>query len=106
MENIFRKGLILGGLLALGTVAGLTLTKPGQELTAELQADFDVLLKTLQKKLYKLEHVTAESYKALVETVVEDFAAQKELVAESRLALTQKLQALWADMEQEYQAEV
>ena len=50
MENKFKKGLILGGLLAVAAAVGFAMTKEGQGLTEELHKDLKTLAKHLKKK--------------------------------------------------------
>lgn len=105
MENKFKKGLILGGLLAVGAVVGLALTKDGQELTEELQKDLKTLSKHLKKNLHQLEDVTQENFNDLVVAVVEEYTKNKELASEAKKTLIAALQAKWQEMDQEYLAE-
>lgn len=104
MENKFKKGLILGGLLAVGAAVGFAMTKGGQELTEEMQKDFKALSKHLKKSLHKLEDVTKENFDDLVATVVEEYAKKKELADNAKKALIAALQAEWHEMEKEYLA--
>lgn len=105
MENKFKKGLILGGLLAAGTVLGFLNSKIGKELTEELQKDLKVLAKHLKKSLHKLEDITKESFDELVATTVEEYAKNMELANDAKETLTIALQAKWQEMEDEYLAE-
>ena len=105
MENKFRKGLLLGGLLAVGAAVGFAMTEQGQELTEELQKDLKMLAKKLKKNLHKLEDVTKESFNDLVATVVEEYAAAKELTSDAKKSLVLALQAKWHEMEEEYLGE-
>lgn len=102
MENKFRKGLILGGLLALGAAMGLAMSSAGQELTEELQKDLKALAKRLKKDLNKLEDITQEGFDELATTVVEEYAKTKELASGEKEALVSALQAKWREMEAEY----
>lgn len=105
MENKFKKGVILGGILAVGAVVGFMMSKKGHELTEELQKDFKTLAKQLKKSLHQLEDVTKESFDELVTTVVEEYAKKKELASDAKKALIDALQAKWHEMEEEYLAE-
>jgi len=105
MENKFKKGLILGGLLAVAAVVGFTMTKKGQELTEELQKDLKTLAKRLKKNLGQLEDVTKENFNELVDSLVEEYADQHKLVAKAKTSLAKALQAKWHEMEKEYLAE-
>lgn len=102
MENKFRKGLILGGLLAVATVAGFAMTKEGQELTEDLQKDLKSLAKKLKKNLHKLEDVTKDNFNELVGTLVEEYAKKKELANDAKEKLITALQSKWHEMEEEY----
>ena len=104
MKNKFKKGLILGGLLAVGAVVGFAMTKEGHELTEDLQADFKTLAKHLKKNLHQLQDATQENFDELVATIVEEYAKKKELADGAKKALTHALQAKWHEMEDEYLA--
>lgn len=102
MENKFRKGLLLGGLLAVGAAVGFAMTEQGQELTEELQKDLKTLAKKLKKNLHELEDVTKESFDELVSNVIEEYSKKKELALDAKKSLTAALQAKWHEMEAEY----
>jgi gas vesicle protein len=105
MENKFKKGLILGGLLAIGAALGFALTEEGQELIEELKKDLKTLAKHLKKNLGELEDVTKENFNDLVNKVVGEYAKKHELADEAKKSLTSALQAKWHEMEEEYLAE-
>ncbi len=105
MNNIFKKGMILGGILAAGAVVGLTMTKGGKQLTEELQKDAKALTKILKKDLHRMQDVTQDSYDELVSTVVEEYAQKKQLMSEAKNDLISALRSSWSDMEQEYMSE-
>jgi len=105
MENKFKKGLILGGLLAVGAAVGFAMTKEGHELSEELQKDLKTLAKHLKKNLHELEDVTKENFDELVTTVVEEYAKKKELASDVKKMLVTALQSMWNEMEEEYLAE-
>ncbi len=102
MENKFKKGLILGGLLAAAATIGLVMSEPGQELTEELQKDLKTLVKKLKKNLHKLEDVTKDHFDKLVSEIVEEYAQKKELAGEIKDAFISALQSKWSEMEKEY----
>jgi gas vesicle protein len=105
MENKFKKGLILGGLLAVGAAVGFAISKDGQSLTEEMQKDLKALSKHLKKSLHRLEDVTKENFDDLVVTVVEEYAKNKEVADGTKKALIAALQAKWHEMEKEYLVE-
>jgi len=102
MENKFKKGLILGGLLAIGTAIGFIMSKEGQELSEELQKHAKVLAKHLKKDLIELEDVTKDSFDELVASVVEEYAKKKELANDAKDSLIIALKSKWHEMEDEY----
>jgi len=104
MENKFKKGLILGGLLAVGAVIGFAMTKEGKELTEDLQKDLKTLAKHLKKDLGDMEDVTKENFDELVNTAVKKYAEKKELATDAKELLIKTLQAKWHEMEAEYLA--
>lgn len=105
MENKFKKGLILGGLLAVGAAIGFAMIKEGKELTEELQKDLKTLAKHLKKNLHQMEDVTKENFDDLVANVVEEYSKKKELASDAKKSLINTLQAKWHEMEKEYLAE-
>ncbi|MEK7643781.1 MAG: hypothetical protein AAB390_00570 [Patescibacteria group bacterium] len=105
MENKFKKGLILGGLLAAGAAIGLAMTKGGKELSEELQKDLKTLARHLKKGLHNLDDVTKESFDTLVATIVEEYSKKKELAIDTKKALVDALEEKWQEMEIEYLAE-
>lgn len=102
MDNKFKKGLILGGLLAAGAAIGFAMTDKGQELTEDLQKDLKDLSKRLKKNLHNLEDVTKEKFDELVASVVEQYAKKKELAIDAKDKLVNALKAKWHEMEKEY----
>jgi gas vesicle protein len=105
MENKFKKGLILGGLLAVGAAVGMVMSKDRKGLTEELQQDLKVLAKHLKKNLHQLEDVTKEKFNELVITVVDEYAKKKELAIDAKKTLIDVLQSEWQEMDKEYLAE-
>lgn len=105
MENKFKKGLILGGLLAVAAAVGFAMTKEGQELTEDLQKDLKTLAKQLKKNLNKLEDVTKDIFDESVTMVVEEYAKKKEMADDAKKSLITALQDKWHEMEQEYLTE-
>ncbi|MFA6486357.1 MAG: hypothetical protein WCT40_03255 [Candidatus Magasanikbacteria bacterium] len=105
MENKFKKGLILGGILAGAAAIGFAVSKEGKELTEDLQKDLKSLAKHLKQKLHLVEDITKESYNGLVSTIVEEYAKTKELAIDAKDALTMALQSKWHEMEDEYLAD-
>ncbi len=102
MGNLFKKGMILGGVLAAVATVGFAMSKPGQELSEGMQADIKALAKDLKKRLHKLDDVTKESYDDLVAAVVKEYAAQKAMAKDAQQHLTAALEAMWNETEAEY----
>ena len=105
MDNTFKKGLILGGLLAVGAAVGFALTHEGQQLSEELQKDLKVLAKHVKKNLHNMQNATEESFDELVATVVGEYAKKKELADGAKKMLVTVLQAKWHEMEKDYLSE-
>lgn len=105
MENIFKKGLILGGVLAAAAAVGLAMTKEGQVLTEDLQKDLKALAKHVKKDLHKMQDVTKDNFDALVSAAVETYGEKKALAADAKHALVGALKAKWHEMETEYRTE-
>ena len=105
MENKFKKGLILGGLLAVAAAVGFVISKEGQQLTEELQKNLKTLAKQVKKSLSNLEDVTKERYDELVTTIVDEYEKKMKLGEDAKKALIKALQAKWREMEAEYLSE-
>lgn len=99
MASIFKKGLILGGLLAVGAAVGLAMSDEGQQLSEDVQKDLKTLAKQLKKRLHTLQDITEESFDELVSNVVDEFAKQNELAEEVKATLAKSLKAMWNEME-------
>lgn len=104
MKNLFKKGLILGSLLAVGAAIGFATSKEGQQMSEDTQQDLKMLAKQLKKRLHRLEDVTEERFDELVATIVEEFSKEKELGEEIKTTLIEALDATWKEMEAEYLA--
>lgn len=105
MENKFKKGLILGGLLAVGAAVGFAMTDEGKELTEELQKDLKSLAKHLKANLHDMEDVTKERFDELVTSIVDKYAEKKKLAEDAKDSLIKALESKWKEMEKEYLAE-
>lgn len=105
MKNKFKKGLILGGLLAAGAVLGFAMSRDGKKLTEKLQKDLKPLAKHLKTNLHELQDITKESFNKLAATAVEEYAKKKKLATDDKKALITALQAKWQEMEKEYLAD-
>lgn len=104
MNNLFKKGLILGGLLTAGAAVGIALKK-GEELTDELQHDLNVLAKNLKKTLHHAEDMTKSRFDEAVISAVDAYTEKKELALRAKKSLVAALQATWEEMEKEYKQE-
>ena len=105
-NNTFKKGIILGGLLAAaGAVIGLAATRTGKDLSKELEGDLKTIAKKLKKKLSDLQDITQEKYEELVETITDEYAKKKSLAGKSKDELIAALKMKWREMEQEYRDE-
>ena len=102
MENKFRKGIILGGLLTLATIIGVVINNDWKEISDDLKEDFKSIVMKLKKSLHKLEDVTKEDYSKIVNTVVEEYSKTKEITKESKDSLISALNNKWNEMEEEY----
>lgn len=101
MENVFKKGLILGGLLAGMAAIGLAMTKEGQVLSAELQKDLKPLANNLKKNLHKLTDVTKDDFNNLVSALVDEYAKKNKTADDAKKLLVSTLQKKWHEMEAE-----
>jgi len=102
MENKFKKGLILGGILAVGAVVGFIINNGGKEMSEQVQKDLKTIAKLLKKDLSKLEDVTKENFYDLVTKVIEEYSKKKELLEDDKKVITDALKNKWHEMEVEY----
>ncbi len=101
MENKFRKGLILGGILAIATVIGIAMNKDWKEISEDLKEDFKLIAKNLKKSLNKLEDVTKEDFDKIANIVVEDYYKTKEITDDAKESIIYALNSKWNEMEEE-----
>ena len=102
MGNLFKEGMILGGILAAVATVGFAMSKPGQELSEDLQKDIKALAKDIKKRLHDLQDVTKEAFDETVAAVVKEYAAQKQMAEDAQQHLTAALEAMWNETEAEY----
>ncbi|MEK7524620.1 MAG: hypothetical protein AAB588_06370 [Patescibacteria group bacterium] len=102
MQNKFRKGLLLGGILTTLAIAGLAMTKVGTQLSEELQDDLKALTKKVKKQLADMEDITEEKYDELVSSVVSEYNKKRKLASDAQKSLTSALQEKWKEMEEAY----
>ncbi len=103
MENRFKKGLLLGALLAGVAVAGLLKTQAGQDLAEDLKEDAKKIGRKVKRRLADLEDVTRDKYDEIVEKVVEEYTKTKELAADAKKQLVGALRKKWDEVEKEYE---
>lgn len=102
MQNKFRKGLLLGGILTTLAIAGLAMTKGGTELSEELQDVLKALTKKVKKSLSDMEDITEEKYDELVDSVVSEYNRKRNWANDAKKSLTSALQEKWNEMEEAY----
>lgn len=105
MKNVFKKGMILGGLLSALALVGLASTKKGQELTEDLKKELKPLVKQLKKSLHGMEDVSKEAFDELSAKIVAEYAEKKTMAEDAKQALTSALQETWNHMEDLYKEE-
>jgi gas vesicle protein len=102
MKNIFKKGLILGGILAAVAAFGFVFTREAKEFSDDTKEHLKKLAKQMKKHLHSMEDVTKESFSKMVATSVDEYADKKELAKETKEELQAILEAMWKDVEDEY----
>lgn len=103
MKNVFKKGLILGGLLVATSLIGSIVTKKAGVLSDEFQLDLKHLAKQLKLKLKTLEDITKEQFNELVDTLVTEYVKKKPLLIKVQDILVESLKDTWAEMEEAYE---
>jgi ElaB/YqjD/DUF883 family membrane-anchored ribosome-binding protein len=104
MDNKFRKGVILGGLLATAALVGITITRKKTVLDKDLQADLKNLVKTVKKNLADMEDITRDKYNEIVEKAVAEYSKKRKMAKEAQMNLMEALQEKWDEMEEESSA--
>ncbi len=102
MKNIFKKGLILGGLLVATSLIGSVMIKKAEGLSDEFQLDLKHLAKQLKLKLKTLEDITKEQFNELVDTLVAEYVKKKPLLEKVQGILVESLKDTWSEMEKAY----
>lgn len=105
MKNLFKKGMILGGLLSAAALVGLAHTKKGKALTEDLKKELKPLTKQLKKSLHTVEDISKEAFDELSDKIVAEYAKNKSLAEDARQALTDALKETWDEMEAVYKDE-
>jgi len=101
MENKFKKGIILGGILTTAAFIGIAMARKKTELDEDIQADFKILVKIIKKNLSKLEDITQDKYNEIVEEAVAKYSEKKEMVKEAQKRLLEVLREKWNEAEEE-----
>lgn len=96
---MFKKGLILGGLLGGAALVGLAMTKRGKELGKDLQGELEELGAELKDHLANMEDVTKETFDGMVATTVDAYAKKKALAEDAKNTLMEALMDTWEEVE-------
>lgn len=94
----FNKGFIVGGLVGV-LVMWLGVTPRGKELRAKAAEHLGPLTNEIKESLRQLEGPTREMYDALVERIVAEYSAKKELALEIRYRLVREMKKRWFEIE-------
>jgi gas vesicle protein len=96
----FKKGLVVGGLVA-GILTWLNVSPKGKEYRDKLLSHIEPLFNELKESLKQLEGPTREMYDALVERAVEEYALKKEIAVDVKNNLVKELKKKWKELEKE-----
>ncbi len=103
MDNKFKKGLLLGGILGAAALLGFTMTKKGKKFEEtvhqKVQDQFKEVTNELKKRLSELQDITQAKFNSLVETIVKEFAKKKALALDIQKNFIQSLQDQWTEVE-------
>lgn len=102
MENKFKKGLLLGGILTTIAIIGLATTKSGEKLSEELQGDLKSLTKKVKGRLSDMEDITEEKYDELVTVVTDEYDKKRKWAGDAKKSLISALHEKWGEMEEIY----
>jgi hypothetical protein len=94
----FKKGLFFGSILG-GLAAWFSFSPQAKEMRAKLALHVDYLSTEISSSFKKLEGPTKEMYDALVDRVVEEYAAKKDLALELKIALLKELKERWNELQ-------
>ena len=96
----FNKGFILGGMVGAAAM-WFGVTARGKELRAKAREHLDPLFSEIKTSLSQLEGPTQEMYDALVERIVEEYGAKKELAVEIKNRLIKELRQRWFEIKKD-----
>lgn len=105
MENKFKKGLLLGGILGVASIIGYVVKKHGPEITEEIQDELKTISKKVKKKLMEMEDVSKEKFSEMVQQVTEEYGEKKHLPEKIKELVKTMVLEKWTEMEHAYKAE-
>jgi hypothetical protein len=105
MENVFKKGVILGGILSAMTAIGFVMSKDDEGISEEMQRDLRFLARNLKRSLNKLHDISKDKFDELVVITVREYAINKKITEDITNALIAAMQLKWFEMEEEYLGE-
>jgi gas vesicle protein len=103
MENRFKKGLLMGGILTTLAIVGLAMTKTGIQLSDALQDDLKALTKKVKKHLSDLEDITEEKYDEMVGDITDEYDKKRKWASEEKKSIISALREKWGEMVEIYE---
>ncbi len=98
MDNTFKKGLLVGGIVSAVLLA-FSQSKKGQELKERLKTNIEEVYGELEKKMQDLGESTKEVYDRAVEAVVTAYSEKKNLADDAKEYLSKELKDRWNDVQ-------
>lgn len=102
-KSHFSAGMLIGATLGAAATAFFK-SKPGQELTKELQKSVKTIQQKVTAELKKKGEITEDRYRELVDKVTAYYVATKELAQTQVPAVKKTLLDSWKTIEHELKA--
>jgi gas vesicle protein len=96
-EN-FKKGLLIGGLLA-GVLVAFGMSKKGKELREKVLEYSEDLYNEVRRRALEWGETTREAYDEIVGRVGEEFARRKGMALEMKNTLVERLKEKWDEFQ-------
>ena len=94
MKKGYKAGLLLGGLIG-GALLALSKTKKGKEITKKAKDELEDLYAKLGSQIVDLGDATREAYDEAIDAMVDLYAKNKHISANTRDYLAEELKKRW-----------
>ncbi len=101
MEKKNRNRLVggsIGALAAIGTALYLTRTANGRKQTENIRYQVAAIWDRISSQITRAKKLTRSTYENLVDTVVDSYAAQEEMLKKDASALKREFKKRWEEV--------